>query len=176
MIFVVDMNREGSLTHHEFIEPILAIAGDRTVHHTRLSQEGVDGADALILSGTPLKDRGYLADKGLLGFLRETDVPILGICAGMQALCAAYGGETIECTEIGMICVHTAVENPLFEGDFKAYALHTLSSDIPVGFEELARSENCIQAIGNMKKGVYGTLFHPEVRNIDIIRRFADSV
>jgi GMP synthase (glutamine-hydrolysing) len=68
--------------------------------------------------------------------------------------------------------ISTLKENPLFQGNFKAYTLHNFSVKPCQTFETLAKSTKCIQAIKHKQKNIYGVLFHPEVRNQEIIQRF----
>jgi GMP synthase (glutamine-hydrolysing) len=75
-----------------------------------------------------------------------------------------------------MVEISIIKENPLFEGDFKAYALHNYSVKQSQTFEVLAESTKCIQAIKHKQKNIYGLLFHPEVRNQEILRNFIQFV
>ncbi len=53
-----------------------------------------------------------------------------------------------------------------------AYALHSLSVKPSETFDVLAKSSKCIQAIKHKQKPTYGLLFHPEVRNSQILQHF----
>ncbi|HEX9863034.1 MAG TPA: hypothetical protein VGB11_07125, partial [Candidatus Bathyarchaeia archaeon] len=68
--------------------------------------------------------------------------------------------------------VTTLMANPLFSSSFKAYALHNYSIQPSLEFDVLADSAKCVQAIKHKHKDIYGVLFHPEVRNKEIIQRF----
>ena len=175
MILIVDMNRgKDSLGYDEFVRPLSRLAEDHEVrHYTEVGDP--EAFDRIILSGTPLKDNGYLGDTEEFSWVRTCDKPILGICAGMQAIAQAHGGKLKRCQEIGMTDVETVKENPLFEGAFEAYELHNHAVNLTADFEALAKSKNCIQAIKHRTKPIYGVLFHPEVRNNDIIRRFTTT-
>jgi hypothetical protein len=61
--------------------------------------------------------------------------PVLGICAGMQALAVIFDSSLVECVEIGMTEIRTASENSLFSGDFEAYELHRFGAR-PVEIED----------------------------------------
>ena len=56
--------------------------------------------------------------------------------------------------------------------EFEAYELHNYSVKPSKDFEILAKSKKCVQAIKHKSKPIYGILFHPEVRNKWIIKRF----
>jgi GMP synthase (glutamine-hydrolysing) len=68
--------------------------------------------------------------------------------------------------------ITTLKENPLFLGDFKAYVLHNFSVESSETFETLAQSAKCLQAVKYKQKNIYGILFHPEVRNQEVLKQF----
>jgi GMP synthase-like glutamine amidotransferase len=50
--------------------------------------------------------------------------------------------------------------------------LHNFSVVSSDDFEVLAETTTCVQAIKHVQKDIFGVLFHPEVRNREIIERF----
>jgi GMP synthase (glutamine-hydrolysing) len=82
----------------------------------------------------------------------------------------------VKCLQIGMTEISTLKENNLFQGDFKSYVLSNFSVKQSQTFEVLAESTKCIQAIKHKQKKIYGILFHPEVRNQEILRNFVQFV
>src|SRR5208283_6242905 len=100
---------------------------------------------------------------------------VLGICAGMETIGAVFGMQLIRCLEIGMTQISILKENLLFCGDFKAYSLHSYCVEPSGDFEVWAKSTKCVQIIKHKIKPIYGMLFHPEVRNPELIKRFIDS-
>ena len=179
MILVLDMNRrKGSLGFEEFVLPIAATAGEKgrteTLHYSELSPSILDRADRIILSGTPLMDREYLNHMEDFLWLRDAEVPVLGICAGLQVICRTFNTPLTESVEIGMTEIRTLKENPLFSGTFQAYELHSLAPLPGKELEAIASSEMCVQAVRHRNKEIYGILFHPEVRNGDVVRRFCE--
>ncbi len=180
MILIVDMNhKKDSLAFSEFILPIISVAKKTDTciakHYSDINQKEIEKYSKIILSGTALKDNTYLKDADKLAWLKKTNTPVLGICAGMQIISAVFGSDTKKCMEIGMTEIETVKKNPLFTGNFSAYELHNWTVDIPSNFCILAKSKKCAQAIKHKKKDIYGILFHPEVRNREIIGRFAQS-
>ena len=81
----------------------------------------------------------------------------------------------VKCHEIGMTKITTLKANPLFSSSFNAYTLHNYAIVPSSAFEVLAESAKCVQAIRHKQKDVYGVLFHPEVRNKEVIQRFIQA-
>ncbi|MDA1257222.1 MAG: glutamine-hydrolyzing GMP synthase [Chloroflexi bacterium] len=123
----------------------------------------------IILSGGPnsvYEDGAPLAP----GWVFEADVPILGICYGMQALAHQLGG-TVSAglrQEYGYAAIHrNESTTDLLDGldeDSPVWMSHgDRIETLPPGFHSLAYSENSpIAALGN-GSGIYGIQFHPEV-------------
>jgi GMP synthase (glutamine-hydrolysing) len=177
MILVVDMDgRRNSLGYHEFVLPIVSaiqeVAAVQVKHYSEISPQDLNQPSKIILSGTALKDNTFLEQPEKFRWLNTTDKPVLGICAGMQTIAQVYGAKLTRCIEIGMTPIKTVKENPLFLGDFSAYSLHSFCAESSDAFEVLAQSAQCIQAVKHRRKPLYGALFHPEVRNADILKRF----
>lgn len=177
MILVVDMNwKKESLGYYEFVLPITAVVNgieDFSVkHYLEVTDQDTKGCSKIILSGTALKDTATLNQLGKFSWMRYTQKPILGICAGMQTIGLVFGSKLTECAEIGMTQITTLLDNSLFSSSFKAYSLHNFSLEPSLDFQVLAKSAECVQAIKHKKKAVFGVLFHPEVRNEEILLRF----
>ena len=177
MILVVDMNwKKNSLGFYEFVLPIIAIAkaqDECAVKHFReVTNQDLSQCDNVILSGTTLKDTATLSQLEKFMWLKETEKPVLGICAGMETIGAAFGMNLIRCLEIGMTQIKMIKENPLFSEDFKAYSLHSYCVEPSGDFYVWAKSTKCVQIIKHKTKPIYGALFHPEVRNPELIKRF----
>jgi GMP synthase (glutamine-hydrolysing) len=180
MILIVDLAyRPGSLSAEEFVAPverILRHEGFSTLirHFTDIAPGDLDSADGVILCGTALKDSGYLEGLERFAWLPPFPGPVLGICAGMQVIARIYGGGTPSGVAIGMAGQEVVSPDPLLAGRdrFEAYELHSLSVVPPVSFRILAISRSGVQAIRHTDRPVYGVMFHPEVRNEWLVRRF----
>ena len=177
MILVVDMNcKKDSLGFYEFVLPIVSIAKEMdeciVKHYLDLEYEDLSKFDSVILSGTALKDHATLSQPEKFEWIRDCGKPVLGICAGMQTIGLVFGLRLQKCLGIGMAHVRTLTVNPLFSSSFKAYTLHNFSVTSSPEFDVLAESEKCVQAIKHKRTETYGVLFHPEVRNKEIIQRF----
>jgi GMP synthase (glutamine-hydrolysing) len=93
----------------------------------------------------------------------------------MQTIIRVYGEQLVPCQQVGMTAIATTKPNPLFSGAFQAYSLHTYTTASgSQTFESIAQSAKCIQAVVHKEKPIYGVLFHPEVRNPDILKRFIE--
>lgn len=177
MILIVDMNcKKDSLGFYEFVSPIVTVATELeecvVEHYTEVSNEDPKTCSRIILSGTALKDNTAANQPEKFSWIKTTNKPVLGICAGMQAIGTVFGSQLNRCLEIGMTPITTRQENPLFSDAFRAYSLHNYSVEPTAEFEVLAESAQCVQAIKHKKKPLYGVLFHPEVRNVEILKRF----
>ena len=177
MILIVDMNwKRNSLAFNEFVSPIVSVVQSleecEVKHFLDIDTAELEGYSRIVLSGTTLKDHTTLKQVDKFNWIKTCGKPILGICAGMQTISLVFDESLTSCLQIGMTEITTLKENPLFQGDFKAYALHNYSVGVCQNFETLAESTKCIQAIKHKQKNIYGVLFHPEVRNQDILQRF----
>ena len=177
MILVVDMNsQENPFGFNEFVQPIVAIAEElekcTVKHYLDVDGKSLSGYDKIILSGSALKDTVTLNETERFMWLKGYCKPVLGICAGMQTVGLVFSGRIVKCREIGMTEVAASKENTLFSSAFKVYALHNYALVPSAEFEVLAESSNCVHAVKHKQKDVYGVLFHPEVRNREVIERF----
>ena len=177
MILIVDMNyKKDSLGFDEFVLPLVTVAEklDNCVvkHFSEITSEELGSCNKAMLSGTSLQDHETLRQVEKFSWVTTWGKPILGICAGMQTIGLVFGLQLFECVEIGMTHVKTLRNNPLFVSEFDVYELHNYSVSASDDFEVLAESGICTQAIKRKNSAVYGVLFHPEVRNQDILERF----
>ena len=181
MILIVDMNwKKDSLAFDEFVSPIVSVVRPleefRVKHFLDIEPAELGGYSKIVLSGTALKDHATLKQVAKFTWVKKCGKPILGICAGMQTISLLFDEPLVRCLQIGMAEISTLEENPLFQGDFKAYVLHNYSVKQSQTFEVLAESTKCIQAIKHKQKNSFGVLFHPEVRNQEILKKFIQLV
>lgn len=173
MILIVDMNSR-KLGYFEFVLPLCdivdTVAEYEIVHYTVIHE--IDKYEKIIISGTPLMDDEYIKNVKKFEWIKKCNNPLLGICAGMQAIGLVFGSTLIECKEIGMTKIESVKDNTLFSSNFMAYELHKYGIRPCKDFEVFAKSKKCIQGIKHKKKETYGVLFHPEVRNKKIISQF----
>jgi GMP synthase (glutamine-hydrolysing) len=119
----------------------------------------------------------------------KKNVPILGVCYGMQWIAHNTGGLVVlhnERREYGEATVICDTQDDLFRGIMKesiVWASHGDSVEkMPIGFKIIARSENgkVIEAMSNPVKKIWGVQFHPEVTHSKegkkIIINFIDKI
>lgn len=125
--------------------------------------------EALILSGGPASVLGEDAPPIDPAWL-ELDVPMLGICYGMQLLAHVHGGSVRKSTrrEYGLSALVVQEAEHLFASvpeSSEVWMSHGDDVDrIPVGWNILARShDGVIAAMGHAQAKRYALQFHPEV-------------
>lgn len=182
MILIIDMyGRKDALRYMEFVKPIERIVKSAkkpflTKHFSSVTFDDLEYSDKVIMCGTPLGDTDYFSRDLEFSWLQMIDKPVLGICAGMQTIAKAFGAHEERCTELGKTEVHVTGQDKLIEGlDIKhVYCLHSVKMSLPEGFVELLRTANGPHLIKHKTKPIYGALFHPEVLNKEIIKRFLE--
>lgn len=123
----------------------------------------------IILSGGP--ESVTHSDAPLVhDVLLTSGLPILGICYGQQALCAALGGHIVagESREFGFAEVQRSQPSPLLEGLPETFSVWMSHGDhvqaLPPGFSSCAHSQGApLAVIHDQERRCYGVQFHPEV-------------
>lgn len=125
----------------------------------------------IILSGGPssiLDADAPMADKGILCL----DLPVLGICYGMQFITQVFGGTVAraEDREYGHAVITIKDNGNLFQGLVRGEGQKVWMSHgdhiykMPEGFKVLAGSKNSpVAAMADISKRIFGVQFHPEV-------------
>jgi GMP synthase (glutamine-hydrolysing) len=117
----------------------------------------------------------------------EADVPVLGICYGMQLMTDLLGGSVAPAPhrEFGLATVRIEQNAPLLAtlpAELRVWASHgDFVAAAPPGFAVTATSANApVAAMAAPDRRLYALLFHPEVahtdRGTEILRRFAFDV
>ncbi|MDW8371664.1 MAG: glutamine-hydrolyzing GMP synthase [Geminicoccaceae bacterium] len=132
---------------------------------------------AVVLSGGPASTFEE-ASPQLPPVVLELGVPVLGICYGEQALCAALGGkvEPGAVREFGRAEIELLAESPLFDGILRVgerapvWMSHgDKVTALPAGFRAVAKSPaSPMAAIADEARHLYGVQFHPEVAHTPI--------
>jgi GMP synthase-like glutamine amidotransferase len=180
-ILLIDLCYErDSLSMYEFVLPI-AYAIDRAGMEYRIAhfmdvRDMPAGCDKIILCGTALKDNAYADHIAAFSWMKQMDVPILGICAGMQVTGALFGGCILPRLSIGLEKISIVLETPLLgkPGEIEGYHLHNYAVTLPQDFLLIANTAAGMDAFKHCERPIYGIMFHPEVRNRWILERFVN--
>ena len=128
------------------------------------------GPKAIVLSGGPAS----VYDPGAPEFpseLLDLDIPVLGICYGMQAMAKALGGrvEAAEAGEFGRTDLTVVGDGGTLLGGLPREQTCWMSHrdavfEAPEGFEAIASTPGSpVAALESPARGLYGIQFHPEV-------------
>ncbi|MBI3167079.1 MAG: glutamine-hydrolyzing GMP synthase [Chloroflexi bacterium] len=117
-------------------------------------------------------------------FILESELPILGICYGMQALTHALGGRVDPSAqrEYGHAEITPIVPGTMLDVLSKVWMSHgDKVTQLPEGFIALAKSGNSpYAAMGDMKRKYFGVQFHPEVHHTpngsELLKHFAIDI
>lgn len=149
---------------------------------------------AIILSGGPssvYEEGAPHVSKGVWKLIKDRNIPVLGICYGMQELAHALGGSVTPGLkhEYGKSTVKTlngeASSSPLLEGLGSEFVMWMSHGDklngVPDGFNAVANTDNAEYVIiENLERRMWGLQFHPEVthspRGKDILKNFVINI
>ena len=145
------------------------------IHTHKITFEEVKQFDpsGIILSGGPMSvydnDAPDLDERIL-----KINVPILGICYGLQLISKKMGGKVEPSTdrEYGRAILNIIENSPLFADvnpESKVWMSHgDYLTEFPDGFNVIAKSDHSpIGAAANENEKIYGVQFHPEVAHTD---------
>ncbi|RZP28880.1 glutamine-hydrolyzing GMP synthase [bacterium] len=164
----------------------LSVYSEIVSHNISASEVKTRQPQGIIFSGGPAslsKAGAPICDPDVF----DLDVPILGICYGMQLLTKHYGGLVGGAAEreYGPATVSVTADgaDSLFKnipGELKVWASHgDFIREAPSGFKVAGTSPNApVAAMVDAKRKRYGLLFHPEVVHTDhgatILRNFTE--
>lgn len=153
------------------------------IHSHKISFQEVKNINptGIILSGGPMSVYDSSAPDIDLDILK-INVPILGICYGLQLLCKKFGGkvEPAEDREYGKAVLNLVDESKLFKSirnNSKVWMSHgDYLTELPEGFKITGKSDHSpICAIENVEKNIYGVQFHPEVAHTEEGKKIIDN-
>jgi GMP synthase (glutamine-hydrolysing) len=136
---------------------------------------------AIVLSGTKVRayDRDYY--RPLIDLVMGADVPVFGICGGMQIIAVANGAQLAEGHQrVGGHEAQVDTEEPVFsyvKPTVTVFHRHTLYlQEAPKGFTSIGRSAHApVEFLRSDDGRIYGSQAHLEFRQdgMDILRGFA---
>ena len=143
--------------------------------------EELKDVDGLVIGGGPSLDRTGNCEQ----YIRELDVPIIGICLGHQLIARVFGGEVGKGSMGGYSEVEVRIveRDDLFAGipgRIKVWASHMDEvKKLPEDFKVLAESDICkIEAMRHKTRPLYGVQWHPEVYHsqygVELYRNFVE--
>ncbi len=179
MILVINICKE-ELHYFEFVKPILDVLECNRIKYFVKNYKSVSNRDLgkcskVIICGTSLLDNEFIADENIRYFkwVLNFDKPLLGICGGMQIIGKVFGGKILRKSEIGFFKENFDKNFLGLVGDMGVYHLHNNYIDFSKLKEfEVYCGKVISQAVKHRGKNIYGVLFHPEVREKDLIKNF----
>ena len=155
-------------------------------HTTPIEEIRKINPKGLIFSGGPMSVYDEGAPEISSEFF-ELDIPVLGICYGLQLIAKNFGGkvEPAQKREYGKAKILIEKKSKLLEGVVKNSIVWMSHGDyiteLPKGFEITAKTDNSpVCAISNEDKNIFGVQFHPEVVHTEngkqIIKNFVFDI
>ena len=143
--------------------------------------ENLSTVEAIILSGGPASVYEKDAPKPDPE-VWQMNVPVLGICYGMQLIAQQLGGKVQHSKnrEYGLADIVIKSKSLLYAGLKNKMPVWMSHGDkltkLPKGFKVVASSKNCPNAtIVNDKGTIYGVQFHPEVHHSPFGKQILDN-
>ena len=160
MILIINICKE-RLHALEFVKPIEDILknnkiGFKTKHYQEVSDSDLKSSDKVIICGTSLADNDFLKNMKKFSWIKYYEKPILAICGGAHIIGLSLGYKLKKKKQIGLKEIDIKKEFLGVKGKKSVYHLHQFHV-----LPELFKKDN-----------IYATLFHPEVRNKEIIENF----
>lgn len=184
-VYVVDNG--GQWTHREW-RVLRYLKVDTKIIPNTTPFDEIRDIDGLILSGGSPDVAANTDAMGNNGeYLDKADFPIFGICAGMQFLCAHFGGELGPGTtpEFGKVELEVSQQDGIFRNIPSKISVWASHNDevktVPDGFEITASSKDCrVEAVRSITRPIFGVQFHPEVEHTEygteMFQNFLDIV
>ena len=172
MICIIDCGSENMSYFSKRLDELKI--SNEIIKLNELNESMINNVSGIIISGAPILltkiDKQKYLDK--FKFIKETNIPILGICFGHQIIGLLFdseiylGEEVINKEPIEIVnkdIIFSKLENrSLFQED------HCEFITLPKEFVLLAKSHTCNnEAMKHGRKRIYGLQFHPEVSGLN---------
>lgn len=180
---------KGTASARKFPDRVQTLAGMRCLylHFTEVVGDDLDRPRVkAILIGGRSKSLSPERDSQFFPLIRNTKIPMIGFCGGMQLIAKAFSGKVTSMRKLregetdpnpgyhpglfkewGFLPVRITRRDPLFESlpdeilVREAHMAHVPQP--PADFEVLAATSECpVEAIKHRQRLLYGTQFHPE--------------
>lgn len=181
-ILIVNICKE-KLHYYEFVKPIKDILINNGVKYfvrayKEINKSDLKKASKIIICGTSLYDNDFIGYYHKFNWLKNFNKPVLGICGGMETIGLVFGGKLKKNTEIGFYkeCFNKSFLGLLNEQE--VYHLHNyhlaFNKEFKIYCFSDGRFSKVSQAVRHKEKPIYGVLFHPEVRQKNLIKEFCE--
>ena len=146
-------------------------ATTRVVKNEEIVPEDCQNFDGVVVSPGPGNPQNAGASIEVVKFCDKNEIPVLGICLGLQVIGAAYGAKISSAPEL----LHGRTSEILHDGtelfkdipnNFIATRYHSLAIEpdsMPAELQITAKcSDGTIMGISHRNKKIVGVQFHPE--------------
>ena len=146
-------------------------ATTHVVKNEEIDPEYCQNFDGVVISPGPGNPQNAGASIGVVKFCGQNEIPVLGICLGLQVIGAAYGAKISSAPEL----LHGRTSEILHDGtelfkdipnNFIATRYHSLAIEpdsMPAELQITAKcSDGTIMGISHRSKKIVGVQFHPE--------------
>ena len=146
-------------------------ATTHVVKNEEIDPEDCQNFDGVVISPGPGNPQNAGASIGVVKFCDQNEIPVLGICLGLQVIGAAYGAKISSAPEL----LHGRTSEILHDGtelfkdipnNFIATRYHSLAIEpdsMPAELQITAKcSDGTIMGISHRSKKIVGVQFHPE--------------
>ena len=167
MILIIDCGSKKT----PFIEEAVDLQMDyQTIGLSEVTKEHTVGKLGVIISGAPIliTEIDYSKYLNQLAFLKEIEIPVLGICFGHQMIGLLHGAlPSRQKEDRDWQIIETLEEHPLFDKmptEVEMMEDHCECISLPKDFVLLGVSDACVnEAMYHKEKPLFGVQFHPEV-------------